>query len=234
MIGILHDNYLQTTTQVDLNDTTWVNFTVTNEAASKAADRFLLVFSAQKAHGLLPLTFTDAKVQQSNQSLNVNFQTANEKNVKEFDIERSSDGTRFIRVAGVNALNKETNNYSWTDASPLAGNNFYRIRSIDIDGKTQYSEVMKAFAAKGSVGLNVYPNPVKNNQLNLQMINQQASIYEVRLMNSFGQNFQNKKIDHKGGSNVISIMPSQNIPKGIYRLEVMSPNGTRQVISVVF
>lgn len=234
MTGILEDNFLHIQTPVNLNSSTFINFSVTSDPASKAANRFRIIFSKQAAAGILPLTFTYTKVFQRDNSLNVNFKTANERNVKQYDIERSADGIQFYNIARIDAGNNAINNYNWTDANPLAGNNFYRVKSMDIDGKSQYSDVMKGYSARGSVGLNVYPNPVKNNQLNLQMIYQQKGIYEVRLLNSFGQSFFNKTINHKGGSNVEKLMPSQNIPKGIYRLEVIQPDGNRQVISVIF
>lgn len=50
--------------------------------------------------------------------------------------------------------------YSYTDASPLSGTNFYRLKQIDFDGKFEYSAV-RLLIFEG-YNLVVYPNPVVN------------------------------------------------------------------------
>ncbi len=66
------------------------------------------------------------------------------------------------------------------------------------------------------------------------MVNQPAGLYEVRLLNSFGQTFMVKSIQHAGGSSIENLKTGQSMPKGIYQLEIKSPDGNRKVISVVF
>lgn len=233
--GILEDKYLNTQTPVSLEGKTFVDFAVTADAASKASNRFRIIFTSHSpSAGLLPLTFTSAKAFQNNRSVNIDWKTANESNIKGYEVERSADGISFAKIATVNAFNQVANNYSWTDASPLSGNNYYRIRSTGFSGKSQYTEVLKVLALQGSIGIHSYPNPVINNKINLQFINQKEGIYEVKLLNTFGQSLVNKTINHKGGNHVEAIIPSQNIPKGIYRIDIINPDGKHQVISVVF
>ncbi|MEO6134431.1 MAG: T9SS type A sorting domain-containing protein [Ginsengibacter sp.] len=235
LTGVIEDNYLHTQSPVNLNGTTFFDFSVTADAASKASNRFRVIFSRlQASTSILPLSITSAKAVRNNKAVNVDWKTVNEVNVKEYEVERSADGIHFSKLATVNANNQSTNIYTCFDASPLFSNNYYRIHSISIGEKSQYSEVLKVNASSSLANLTVYPNPSINNQLNLQFNNQEEGSYEVRLINSFGQSFLNKKINHKGGSNVENIMPSQNIPKGIYRLDIIYPEGKRQVISVVF
>ena len=52
--------------------------------------------------------------------------------------------------------------YSWLDVNATNGDHYYRIRSIEQDGKIAYSTVVKVSIGKGNAGIAVYPNPVKN------------------------------------------------------------------------
>lgn len=233
-IGVLEDKFLHTSTPVDLNGTTHVNFSVTGDPASAASDRFRVIFTnLPSIGGPLPLTYTYVNAYQQNNSVNIDWKTANEINVKQYDIERSSDGTNFEKLISANANNQALNHYNWTDINPVEGNNYYRLRSIDFDGKFNFSEILKVYVGKINQGFNVYPNPATGYNFNLQFTNQQAGKYEIRLLNTFGQTFMSRSIQHKGGSSTENINPGQNIPKGIYQLEIKNPAGDKKVISVL-
>lgn len=231
--GVLQDKYLQTQTPLNLNDTSRINFTVTADPKSYASDRFMIVFSTT-SFATLPLTFTSIKAFQQYNSVKIDWMTANETNVKQYDIERSVTGNYFLKLNGIKANNIAINNYQWTDADPAEGYNYYRIRAVNMDGKINYSNVVKSYFGKESPRINIYPNPASVNNLNLQMISQPPGIYEVRLMNSFGQIFMKKTVQYAGGSSIENISPDKNIPKGFYQLEIKTPLGERKVISLVF
>ena len=150
------------------------------------------------------------------------------------DIERSLNGKVFSKLSSVTAQNNSVNKYHWTDASPTKGNNYYRIVSRDLDGRTTYSKVMKVYVDKALQSITVFPNPATINNFNLRMTNQPAGRYELRLINSSGQSFINKTIQHAGGSSIERIDLLSTIPKGIYQLEIKNPAGQKRVIPVIF
>lgn len=232
--AVLEDKYLKKSTPVNLNGNTYVNFSVTADPDSKASDRFRIIFSNEVAAGLLPLDFTSVSALEKNNSVSINWATANEKNVKQLDIERSVNGKDFTKLSYVASQHNAVNNYHWVDASPNEGNNYYRIVSRDLDGKSINSEVVKAYVSGLRQSINVFPNPATVNNFNLQMTNQKAGLYELKLMNSFGQVFVNKKMQYAGGTSVEKIYLLPTIPKGIYRLEIKTPDGDNKVITVVF
>lgn len=232
-IGILQDKYLQTQTLLNLNDTSRINFTVTADPKSYASDRFMVVFSTP-GFSALPLTFTSLKAFQRNNSVSINWTTASETGVEQYDIEKSVTGNNFSKITDIKANNTAINNYQWVDAVPSEGYNYYRIKAINIDGKINYSDVVKLYFGNENPRINIYPNPATINNLNLRMISQPPGIYEVRLMNSFGQIFMIKTIQYAGGSTIENISPEKNIPKGFYQLEIKTPAGERKVISLIF
>ncbi|MBK8495841.1 MAG: T9SS type A sorting domain-containing protein [Chitinophagaceae bacterium] len=91
--------------------------------------------------------------------------TANEQNTKHYEIERSLNGTSYSRIGIVNAVgnSNQTNAYQYTDYDIDRLNSeymFYRLKQIDIDGKFQYSNVVRLrYNDKNTANTIVYPNP---------------------------------------------------------------------------
>ena len=102
------------------------------------------------------------------------WQTANEVNLSNYNIQRSLPGKAFTNIAQVPANNKPYNEYSYVDdkafASPLSplrrigegpGVRFYRIQSIDKDGMRSYSTIKQVTLNSKLQTLSIYPNPAK-------------------------------------------------------------------------
>ncbi len=99
------------------------------------------------------------------QQVTSNWFTANEINVSHFFVQRSSNGKDFTIIGKVNAKGLSYNEYSYVDNSPLVeglGVVYYRILSVDKDGKTSFSEVRELIINSSSLNINIYPNPVTN------------------------------------------------------------------------
>ena len=76
----------------------------------------------------------------------LNWVTASERNAKGFAIERSPDGKAFNDIGFVNTKSEaglRTNGftYQFTDIA-FTGKAFYRLRLVDVDGASQYSNVV--------------------------------------------------------------------------------------------
>ena len=74
-------------------------------------------------------------------------------------------------------------------------------------------------------GIVVYPNPVQNGIIKLQMGNMPKGVYLVRLVNSAGQTVRVMQIDHAAGNAQETI--STNHLKGTYIIEVMNPDNSK-------
>jgi hypothetical protein len=90
------------------------------------------------------------------------WQTANEVNVSHFNILRSVDGINFKIIGSVKAQNKSLNNYSFIHENVNEGLNYYKIGSIDFDGKMGFSEVRTINLKPQTLNsVSIYPNPAK-------------------------------------------------------------------------
>lgn len=229
--GFVEDTYLKTSSLLNLQGSTDIHFTVTSAAASYAANRFRIVF---KQASVMPVTFTSVKAYQKNEVIAVEWKVENESNILRYDIEKSVDGNSFSNVGTLAAVNGTANNYSWTDNSPVANYNFYRIKSVDLNGKVNYTQIVKVFMGKASGDITVYPNPIVNGNVNLQLTNQPAGIYNVRLLNPLGQVVLSKQITHTEGSSTETIKWNYNFARGVYQLEINRPVGEVKTIKIMY
>jgi len=232
--AVLIDNYLKTAVPVSLNDTTYINFNITGEAASAAADRFSLIISNSVSEGLAPVEFIFSNAARTNQTVNLSWKAENISKGNIFSIQKSGDGINFLDAAEVNVSDPAKSQYEYSDNSPKEGDNYYRIATADKNGKLSYSKTMKVNVAAESGEVTVYPNPATAENLNLKMANLTPGEYNIRIINSFGQVFLQKKVQYNGGVAVERIQPAQKVPSGIYRVEIVSPDGKRKTFSIVF
>ncbi len=233
LTAFLLDNYLHTSTPLYIDGTTDVDFSVTSVAASSASNRFMIVFSQL---GTLPVTFTSVKAYISDKNINVQWRVDNEMNMKQYETEKSTDGNQFsnLSIAPATANGGHSANYLVTDTHPVQGYNYYRIKSVDLNGKAAYSNIVKVMTGSDKQEISVYPNPVVNGIINLQLNNQPQGKYGIRLLNKSGQIIMQKQIQHAGGNSTETISLDKYISNGAYQLEVTRPGGMKLNISVVY
>ena len=223
----LEDAYLNTNTPLLLNGTTKVSFTINPDAASANVDRFRIIYQTPFALVPLPVQFTNIKGYELNNRIFVEWEVANEANLEAYEVERSGDGAVFQSVQRIapNGTNRPIDNYSITDEAPLAGNNFYRVKSIDRDGTKKYSTVVRVAINKKQAGaISIYPNPIRGNRLNIQFINTLTGEYRFRLINQTGQVVYVGKLQVNSGNTTQTLSTNSNLSAGIYRLEITSPD----------
>jgi len=232
LTAFLQDKYLNTSTPVSLTDTSFVNFSINSDPASSDVYRFRLIFTTVVG-GALPITFTGEKAYQQNSAVNIDWSTATENNLKAYTVQRSADGNNFSEIGTVKANNLPASNYTYLDGAPLSGVGYYRIMTSGMDGNAKYSTIMKVDIEKGISVMRVFPNPVVNKAINLQVVNEPAGQYLVKLINNFGQQVMSQQLQHPGGSGTVNMLPPQSIPHGIYHLEIIRPGGLKTSISIL-
>ncbi len=184
---------------------------------------------------ILPVTFGDIQAYQKNQDLQVDWQILTEANIKLYEVERSTDGQNFTQIGTVASKGNSTVvlNYGFLDVSPSNGNNFYRIKSVGLDGTVQYSKIVKVtLAGNGNSSLVIYPNPIIGNSIGLQLNNFETGTYTLTLTNKLGQQVFAKTIANNGTASSQTVMLDKNLAAGVYQLKLVGNNTvvTQQVI----
>jgi hypothetical protein len=231
--AFLQDNYLHTGPALNIDGTTTIDFSVVNIAGSYAANRFMIVFSQL---GALPVTFTSVKAYQKDKNIDVEWNVENELNIQQYEVEKSTDGSLFTNLSVTTPAGNggQSASYQVTDTRPVAGYNYYRIKSVDDNGKTAYSNVVKVMTGDIQQEITVYPNPVKNGVINLHFNNQPAGNYIIRLLDKSGQVLASKEINHDEGSSTETVSLNKYIPHGIYQLEIATPDYNIKTIKLSF
>lgn len=224
----LEDSYLNSSTELNLNGINTYLFNITGDTASWAADRFKIIFATESSSlKVLPVTFTNIKASKTNNNIDVEWSAENEKDVKEYQVEKSIDGQTFSPVATFIVKGKASANYNWTDISNDAKNNFYRVASIDINGKTSYSSVTQV-SLNVENELSIYPNPIINGSINIHLKGALKGDYTARIINNYGQVVYITQIKHEGANNIETIqLNHSNNYKGNYILEIITPDNNR-------
>ncbi|MFZ4056522.1 MAG: T9SS type A sorting domain-containing protein [Ferruginibacter sp.] len=222
--GILEDKFLNTQTPVSLQTPTLVNFSITGNAASAVADRFRLVF---KPVYILPVNFIRITATPVQKNIDVQWEVAQELNVAHYVIERSNDGRNFLPIAQVAAQGNRTAHlvYNHQDQVLTAGTYFYRIQSVDADGRTGYSSVAQAkFIGKQQASIQIYPNPITGNQLNIQWQGIADVSAQLVIIAANGQRVSTGNIAINAVNGTTTYRPTLELPTGKYWLELHTAN----------
>jgi|GEM_PF-1517032 len=225
----LEDSYLQQKTMLSQADTNRIAFDITADAATAMQDRFRIVIAPAN---VVPVTFTNVNAYQQNQDIVVAWTVQNEINIVSYTVERSIDGLNFSNMANTNARGGNVM-YTAMDAEPATGYNYYRIRSIDNTGRTQFSQVVKVFTGKVKPAISIYPNPVTDNVVNVLMSNMEPGNYKASLYNAAGQLLLVNQIIHPGGNSTQTIRPDVTLAKGTYQLEMIAKDGSSNTFKIL-
>ncbi|MBC7625822.1 T9SS type A sorting domain-containing protein, partial [Ferruginibacter sp.] len=228
LAGFIEDKFLNKATPINMNGTTRFYFEGTPDVASRAEDRFKVVFKPS-------VVYTSLTANVLNSDIAVEWNVASETNIKGYDIERSADGNHFTKVSdrASSGNNATSVGYNWLDVSPALGYYYYRIRSISNNNVVGYSNVVKVKLNKSTPAMYVFPNPVTENILHLQMNSMPKGVYGTRLINNLGQVLGTSYIDHLAGTGTETIEPNTRLLSGIYQLEITAPDKKTTSIKVI-
>jgi len=217
--AFVEDTYLNTITPLSLTGITTLNFSTDANVAS-VGDRFRLVF---RPASVLPVTFTSIRAQEKNGNIQLLWDVTNEVNTVSYVVERSKDGRTFNTLGTVAAttFTVSEKQYQWLDVNASKGAYFYRIKSVQNSNESKYTAIVRITLGDVMGDINIYPNPVENGRLSVQLNDLAAGTYEIRILNTLGQLIINRKLQHEGGSSVEEIHLPAGTAKGIYRLQML-------------
>ncbi|WP_188931801.1 T9SS type A sorting domain-containing protein [Dyadobacter endophyticus] len=179
------------------------------------------VYLSTTSESAMPVTLTYFKAAKEGGIANLAWATAEEVNNKGFEIQRSADARNwniigFVENQTEGGNSKGALSYDFKDASPMTGTNYYRLKQIDLDGTYMYSSAvaLRFDVVKGA--LSVYPNPVVNGRLSLNLPHSgsyKASIYNVAGVEVMQANQSGDSLDIR------------NLRAGLYVVRIVYANG---------
>jgi hypothetical protein len=163
---------------------------------------------------VLPVRLSGFRAYRSGEAIKLEWKNLTEKDVVNYTIERSGGDTNFNSIGTRTAIRNDGGeaSYSWLDPHPHPGMNYYRIRSLETNGKILYSLVLRVDKKGGQIS--VYPNPLMGSTLTLQA-GLPGGSYPLEISNAAGQVIFRRTLQLNGGSQTETIaLP--DLKAGVY------------------
>ena len=136
---------------------------------------------------VLPIELTSFKAEVVQDVVQLEWVTATEENNDVFVVERSADGEEFHPIGEVDGAgtSHQDTHYAFVDRSPLQATSYYRLKQVDLDGASGYSDVRSVFLRNGLGPLLLVPNP--GNELMRVLLPDNAAGAWVRVIDATGR-----------------------------------------------
>ena len=172
------------------------------------------------AQSPLPVLFNMFTASRSNNSVALKWTTGSETNNLGFEVQRliGSSGWQTVSFVATQALNGNSPSeltYSFTDQNPVKGITQYRIKQVDIDQRSRFSEI-RAVRGLGQLGkMIVYPNPSIGGGKVSVIFDEKSGTRDVSLVDMSGRVIK----QWKGFTN--NNLQIENLTPGLYNLRVV-------------
>jgi hypothetical protein len=196
------------------------NETITIAAGSIAARGILaasLTFTIVDNASPLPVKLLYFTAEHKDCTDFIYFETAMEINNHHFEVETATDNNnnelKWTIIATLQPLGAQGGKYSMQHKSKIGNINYYRLKQIDYDGTTAYSNVVSVSNhCKITSNITAYPNPfVASLALNGLTSISNVILYDIKGVEVFAQsNIQND-----------TAFDTYNLPAGVYILKIM-------------
>lgn len=178
---------------------------------------------------VMPVTLLDFSGRTASGSTLLSWKTAQEENAKEYQVQRSADGSSFTTIGVVAAQGNTSTEtaYRFTDYTPGSGTHFYRLKMVDENATYKYSQVLQ-FSLEAPLDVRVIGNPFSNH-IRLTLPEHSGPV-SLRLLDATGKVYIHRTRVSESGTISLEVDPS--LSKGLYILEVVV-DGKRSVHKLV-
>lgn len=154
---------------------------------------------------------------EQNNNILLQWSSENEKDVKEYILEKSENARDYTPIAITAAKNGNNQSYTHTDTHPVTGYNYYRLSYISLSGEKRIAGATKVLFNKDYT-INIYPNPATT-ALNINVNTKQPTMVTIKLTDLAGRAIFTGH--YNSGMTVIDI---SKFAKGIYNFSLIMNN----------
>lgn len=155
--------------------------------------------------------------------------TASEINSHSFIIEHADDGINFERIGQTLAAGNSTElrAYHYRHTQAIKGDNYYRLKEVELDGSTHHSEVIMVRMGEIHGDTDVFPNPVFDvTSVYIYNNEEKTSETELFIYSVSGQLINAQKTELKPGANTIPLNMN-DLESGYYFIDIRLNEGKR-------
>ena len=162
-----------------------------------------------------PVTLTSFTWAKKSNGFELTWDTKNEVNVEQYEIEASINGTDFRQVGKVKATNGGVYRFNHSTSDTKI---FYRLKVMDVDGKFEYSKIIQASQSIVGTSNFVRPSVITNRVLELMLT---ESYDQVQIFNRQGREVWRQTLGGRIGS---LRYPLPSLQPGNYLARILGPN----------
>lgn len=182
----------------------------------------------------LPLKFGPVTATRiGTQQVKIDWKVFEESNVLSYEVQRSENGASFRSINSVytNGMEAAEKQYAAIDPNAGSGTLFYRIRSVELNGKAVYSPIIKV-SAIDKKGWSFYPNPVQKGKNVVVEMSLPAGDYTLDLIDLKGSRLQSVLFAGQSGQITRSVQLPNELNSGTYFLRLTGDgfNDTRMIV----
>jgi hypothetical protein len=183
-------------------------------------------FFAKTTSFTLPLRLVNFSGSKHNNYNILQWETAEEVNTKEFELQISSGNGLWTTTTVLPAKGNTQNSYSYQDNDFYSGKRFYRLKMVDQDGRFSYSQIV-GLGKEAGHEITIYPNPVQDNSIQINLAGYSGAV-KAKLFDNSGKLAGSYHLIN--GSNIINCTGLRN---GIYQLTVSDQSGTTKTHKII-
>jgi hypothetical protein len=178
--------------------------------------RSVIEFIERSGGAVLPVELVAFDAKRAGEHVNVNWETASEKNSSHFEVERSvvSEKGRsefnVIRTVPAKGTSVTTSEYGISDMNVSASQSYvYRLKMVDFDGRSEYSNEVLVSALNETPVLSVSPNPATAERpVEVSFTASENNEAEITLVDLSGREVLRNVVNTTTGNNTVSL----NVP----------------------
>jgi hypothetical protein len=167
---------------------------------------------------ILPVSVESFKGKYEAKKVLLKWQMAPGLNLMKFVIERKNYSGAYEEI-GMVLPSPANDSYVFWDSTYTVDKNFYRLKLINYNNATVYSNIVMVSRKSASDEIRIYPNPAMDN-ITIEFKNAICSNYTIKIMNLLNQIVKEVEYDGKSG-NILQISRSAAMRSGIHILQVL-------------
>ena len=178
----------------------------------------------------LPVDFKSFTATRNRSSVLLRWETSSEINNSGFAVERNMNGTweqiAFVNSQAANGNSEALLTYTYSDMNNAKGITQYRIKQVDFDNKSKYTEIRSVRGLDQIGKVTVYPNPTSNGTVNV-VFDDASVVRTISVMDMSGRTL--KQINNVSNNNITI----DNLQPGMYTLRIMVPSTGEQTVQKI-
>lgn len=184
-----------------------------------------------KFNGVTPVELNSFTANQNDNNIVLNWSTSTETNNQGFEVQRKQDNEYYtIGFVQGNGTTNEMNNYSFIDQNVSPGFYSYRLKQVDFNGSTEYSnEIQIEVTTPATFVLNQnYPNPF-NPSTRIKFSIPSSEFVNLSVFNLVGEKVGEliNEILNEGEYNLT--FDASHLPSGIYIAKLSAGNSNQSI-----